>query len=255
MTSTEGKGDRSRSRSRAPSPSREARGKRQGEHPKGQKDILQGKKDNIKGKADSIQGETDSIKGKANSIQGKADSIQGETDSIKGKANSIQGKADDLQQHPGQGQQHPGQGQQHPETDSIKGVPYKANMIQGMTSYLHGSVGGLSVVIDPAGEFAVAASQPSSIIPIAQLGQFAAQSSSEVLFSLAQLAAGAFDALQDSQCPTDEEIVSNDSCIAVCQCPTDSDNDRASDGSPSSCRSVKWVHNPHGAPGQPDDGI
>jgi hypothetical protein len=139
------------------------------------------KANSIQGKANTIQG-----KGKADSVQGKADSIQGT-----GKANSIQGKAD-----------------------------YTANIIQGKSGYLHGSVGGLNVVIDPVGEFAVAASQAtasqlSSIIPVVQLGKFAAQSSSDIVYDLAHLAAGALEAFDDSQCPTDAEIDSTVSCVAV----------------------------------------
>jgi len=92
-----------------------------------------------------------------------------------------------------------------------------------MSGYFNGSVGGLNVVIDPVGEFAVAASQPSSILPSARpsvLGQFAAQSSSDILINLAQLAAGALEAQEDSQCPTDDEINSTVSCVAVASTAT-----------------------------------
>jgi len=88
----------------------------------------------------------------------------------------------------------------------------------GKSGYFN--VGGLNVVIDPVGEFAVAASQPSSIPPFAQLGQFAAQSSSDILINLAQLAAGALEAQEDSQCPTDDEINSTVSCVAVASTAT-----------------------------------
>jgi hypothetical protein len=136
---------------------------------------------------DNIQGKGDRSRSRAREARGKANS-KGKANSIKGKANSIQGKAD-----------------------------YTANIIQGKSGYLHGSVGGLNVVIDPVGEFAVAASQAtasqlSSIIPVVQLGKFAAQSSSDILINLAQLAAGA---LEDSQCPTDDEIDSTVSRVAV----------------------------------------
>ena len=155
---------------------------------------------------DNIQGKGDRSRSRSREARGKANS-KGKANSIKGKANSIQGKAD-----------------------------YTANIIQGKSGYLHGSVGGLNVVIDPVGEFAVAASQPSWIpfaaqLPsldhqsFAQLGQFAAQSSSDMLINLAQLAAGALEAQEDSQCPTDEEIDSTVSRVAVASEATNPDMD------------------------------
>ena len=141
---------------------------------------------------DNIQGKGDRSRSRSREARGKANS--------KGKANSIEGKANSIQ---GKGQQSPGQGQQQGKANIIKG---KANSEQGKAKIILGSVGGLNVVIDPVGEFAVAASQPSSILPFVQLGQLTAQSSSDICINLAQLAARALESHEDSQCPSDEEI-------------------------------------------------